>query len=404
MLARSPMACTHTWKPRLAASRVMRSTSSGGTSTSPLFAGSSQYGAWSAAPREPSAPSSQSLTAPTVRRPSPIDSGAPRSRYAPQAFLPLNAANTRSGKRPRPMSRVYDATAARSSPGSCTPVRPLALHSAMTASTAWSKRSSDGGGTSERIRSCARSIRSPVGSPRSSFSIRPPSGSEVWRVMPARASAALLAQVACPSTRTSATGWPGAARSSETRVGKRCPGHRDWSQPRPAIHSPVEAPPPRRRPSPRSPPPSGRGEAQLEAGPGEEHQVTVSVHEPRQHGAPAQVERRLARGRIDVAAPPGERHAPSRITSESTTDARGVHRVDAPVGQEHGAGTAWASASSRRARGPCRQPSGRQGIRWRVRRSGSRSGSAGSYRPFRARAPPSSPAACRRRSPRSTSS
>src|SRR6266581_4069084 len=50
VLARSPIACTQTWKPRPTASRVMRSTSSGGTSTSPVFAASSQYGAWSAAP------------------------------------------------------------------------------------------------------------------------------------------------------------------------------------------------------------------------------------------------------------------------------------------------------------------------------------------------------------------
>ncbi len=77
VLARSPMACTHTWKPRALASRVSRSTSSGGTSTSPVLAGSSQYGECSAAPREPSAPSSQSFTAPTTSRPSPTVSGAP---------------------------------------------------------------------------------------------------------------------------------------------------------------------------------------------------------------------------------------------------------------------------------------------------------------------------------------
>ena len=36
-----------------------------------MLAGSSQYGAWSAAPREPSAPSAMSFTAPTNTRPSP---------------------------------------------------------------------------------------------------------------------------------------------------------------------------------------------------------------------------------------------------------------------------------------------------------------------------------------------
>ena len=54
-----------------AAARARASSSSGGSSRSPVFAGSSQYGAWSAAPREPSAPSAISFTAPThapVRR------------------------------------------------------------------------------------------------------------------------------------------------------------------------------------------------------------------------------------------------------------------------------------------------------------------------------------------------
>ena len=78
----------------------------------------------------------------------------------------------------------------------------------------------------------------PVGSPSPSFTIRPPGGSAERRVMPARASASPLAQVAWPSTRTSATGCPGAARSSEARDGNRCPGQRVWSHPRPVIHSP----------------------------------------------------------------------------------------------------------------------------------------------------------------------
>ncbi len=242
VFARSPMACTHTWKPRAVASRVSRSTSSGGTRIRPVFFESSQYGEWSAAPREPSAPSSQSLIAPTVSRPSPTDSGPPRSRYCPHAFLPDSAANTRNGNRSRPMRRLYEATAARSSPGSCAPVSPLARHSAITASTAASKRASDGGGTSPRIRSWARSMSSPVGSPPASRTMTPPAGSVERRVMPARSSAAPLAHVAWPSTRTSATGYPGAARSSEAREGQACPGQRVWSQPRPAIHSPGRRP------------------------------------------------------------------------------------------------------------------------------------------------------------------
>ncbi len=78
----------------------------------------------------------------------------------------------------------------------------------------------------------------------------------------------------------------------------------------------------------------------------------------------------------------------------------GHHTLATPIA----GGTAQASASSRRARGPCPRSSDRRGIRWRARRSGSRSESARSCRPFRARAAPSGPGGCRRRSPRSTSS
>ena len=98
-------------------------------------------------------------------------------------------------------------------------VSPLARHSAMVSRTAWSKRSSDGTGTRPRMTSWARSIRIPVGSPRASLAMSPPGGSAEWGVMPARVSARPLAQVACPSTRMSATGCPGAARSSEARDG-----------------------------------------------------------------------------------------------------------------------------------------------------------------------------------------
>jgi hypothetical protein len=48
--------------------------------------------------------------------------------------------------------------------------------------------------------------------------------------------------------------------------------------------------------------------------------MAVAVHEARKHGAAAEIERRLARSRIDVAALPGDATRPSRITKESTME------------------------------------------------------------------------------------
>jgi len=76
-----------------------------------------------------------------------------------------------------------------------------------------------GRGSARWIRRWAVSTSTPVGSPRSSLRIRPPVGSGVARSSPAAASAAEFAHVAWPSMRVSATGWCGAAQSSETLVG-----------------------------------------------------------------------------------------------------------------------------------------------------------------------------------------
>ncbi len=72
--------------------------------------------------------------------------------------------------------------------------------------------------------SWAVSIRRPVGSPRASRTTMPPCGSRVSRVMPAAARAAELAHVAWPSIRVRATGWRGAAASSDALPGKARPG------------------------------------------------------------------------------------------------------------------------------------------------------------------------------------
>ena len=63
VFARSPIACTHTWKPRV--DRLVREPGElvrAGSAARPRLSGSSQYGECSAAPREPSAPSDMSLS------------------------------------------------------------------------------------------------------------------------------------------------------------------------------------------------------------------------------------------------------------------------------------------------------------------------------------------------------
>ncbi len=64
--------------------------------------------------------------------------------------------------------------------------------------------------------------------------------------------------------------------------------------------------------------------------------MPVAVHQPGQHHAAAQVEPRLARRRVDVAAPAREGHA-ALADHEGIHDGAGrVHRVDPAVGQQHG--------------------------------------------------------------------
>ena len=81
---------------------------------------------------------------------------------------------------------------------------------------------------------------------------------------------------------------------------------------------------------------AGGGQVQLESRAGEQHQVPVAVHEPGQHRAPAQVERGLARGRVDVAPPAREGHAALADHEGIHDGAGGVHRVNPAVGQQHG--------------------------------------------------------------------
>ena len=189
-------------------------------------AGSSQYGAWSAAPREPSAPSSQSLTAPTVRRPSPTDSGVPRSRYSPHASSAAQGGEDAEREAPAADEPRVGGCRGQVEPGLVRAGEALreavgddGFHGGVEPVLA-RPRDQRADQVLRQIDEEARGLAALV------LFDAPAFGIGVWRVMPARASAALLAHVAWPSTRTSATGWPGAARSSEARDGKRCPGQR----------------------------------------------------------------------------------------------------------------------------------------------------------------------------------
>ena len=64
--------------------------------------------------------------------------------------------------------------------------------------------------------------------------------------------------------------------------------------------------------------------------------MAVTVHEAGEHGAAAEVDHGLARGRIDLAAPAREGHPPVADHERVDHRAGGVHRMDPPVGQEHG--------------------------------------------------------------------
>lgn len=123
-------------------------------------------------------------------------------------------------------------------------------------------------------------------------------------------------------------------------MGNRASGQRVWSQPRPAIHSPWAEP---RRGGGHHPGAlvlgSGVGQVELEPRAREQHEMAVRVDQAGQHGAAAQVEGGLAGGRVDVGAPPREGHAPVADHEGVHHRAGGIHRVDPPVGQEHGAGS-----------------------------------------------------------------
>ena len=145
----------------------------------------------------------------------------------------------RSGSLPASAKPRIRRRSARDTPMSCTPVRPFATAAASARSSASARRASSGCGTTASTSAAAVSMNTPVALPASSRRMRPPSGCQ----SPARSrstarSAALLAQPACPSTRSSQTGRSGKAVSRSAAVGNCLPGQSFWSQPRPSSQAP----------------------------------------------------------------------------------------------------------------------------------------------------------------------
>ena len=64
--------------------------------------------------------------------------------------------------------------------------------------------------------------------------------------------------------------------------------------------------------------------------------MAVTINEAGEHGAATEVERGVTRSRIDVAAPPGERHAAVANDERVDHGAVRVHGVNPSVRQEHG--------------------------------------------------------------------
>ena len=128
--------------------------------------------------------------------------------------LPSRYDTIRGRSRPSSAHRRKRATSAASVPMSWTPVRPTDSNRSCAAASRAASSSGPGSGIAASISSSALSMKTPVAFPSSSRTIRPPSGSGVAAVIPAKSIALRFAQLACPSTRVNHTGWSGAAASS----------------------------------------------------------------------------------------------------------------------------------------------------------------------------------------------
>ena len=102
-----------------------------------------------------------------------------------------------------------------------TPVTPRLSASACASATASSHSASVTAGAARSASSFARSCSTPVGRPRSSRKIAPPSGTGVRSSMPAPRSAAVFSHRAWPSRLRSTVGRSPVARSRSAAVGQR---------------------------------------------------------------------------------------------------------------------------------------------------------------------------------------
>jgi hypothetical protein len=77
-------------------------------------------------------------------------------------------------------------------------------------------------------------------------------------------------------------------------------------------------------------------DVERQAKPREVHEVPVRVDQPRQHGAPAEIDLPLPDRRIELPAPPGERDAAGPHEERVDDAVLAVQGVDASVGEDHG--------------------------------------------------------------------
>ncbi|MCQ0011132.1 hypothetical protein LUX73_44890 [Actinomadura madurae] len=118
-------------------------------------------------------------------------------------------------------------------------VMPRPWSTSTARSRALETSSSVKGGTCGAIRSRAVSRRTPVGSPSASFSITPPVGGRVSRVMPAIRSTTELTATACAEKSRRTTGWSPETGSRSVLRGGR--GSRLSFHPWPRIQAPGAA-------------------------------------------------------------------------------------------------------------------------------------------------------------------
>src|SRR2546426_808505 len=145
--------------------------------------------------------------------------------------------------RPARAMRLYAARFAHEADMFPVAVTPSDAACASARANAESCRSIDGAGMAAPIRSSALSLKMPIGSPRASRGISPPTGARVALVIIAARIAAAFANAMCPSRRDRKTGLCGVTESIQSWCGNGAPRHNVWARPRP-VERPVHTGPP----------------------------------------------------------------------------------------------------------------------------------------------------------------